>query len=235
METRIKLEMFPQPCETTCGPTCLHAVYRFYEDDISLQQVITEVEHLEEGGTLDVLLACHALKKGYDARIYTYNLELFDPTWFYPARADFREKLLLQAKAKRKQKLAVATRAYLEFLELGGELEFKDLTTSLLRKYLKQGKPILCGLSSTYLYRCAREYGPNQDYDDVRGVPSGHFVVLCGYDMIQRTVLVADPLLQNPLEKGQYYAVTIDRLVCSILLGVLTYDANLVIIEPPTR
>jgi hypothetical protein len=232
METRIKLEMFSQPCETTCGPTCLHAVYRFYNDVIPLQQVINEVEHLEGGGTLDVLLACHALRRGYKARIYPYNLEVFDPTWFYPARADIGQKLLLQVKAKKNRKLAVATRAYLEFLELGGELALKDLTTSLLRKYLKQGKPILCGLSSTYLYRCAREYGPNQDYDDIRGNPSGHFVVLCGYDMIRRTVLVADPLLLNPLEKGQYYEVTIDRLICSILLGVLTYDANLVIIEP---
>jgi hypothetical protein len=232
METRIKLEMFPQPCETTCGPTCLHAVYRFYNDDIPLHQVITEVEHLEGGGTLDVLLACHALRRGYRVSIYTYNLEVFDPTWFSPSPADIHEKLLLQARAKKNQKLAVATRAYLEFLELGGELKFKDLTTSLLRKYLKQGKPILCGLSATYLYRCAREYGPKQDYDDIRGTPSGHFVVLCGYDMTQRTVVVADPLLLNPLEKGQYYEVTIDRLICSILLGVLTYDANLVIIEP---
>jgi hypothetical protein len=235
METRIKLEMFPQPCETTCGSTCLHAVYRFYGDSIALQRVIAEVEHLEEGGTLDVLLACHALKRGYHATIYTYNLAVFDPTWFRPSRASIRDKLTRQVQTKKNPKLAIATRAYLEFLDLDGELKFKDLTASLLRSYLKQGKPILCGLSATYLYRCAREYGPNQDYDDIRGTPSGHFVLLCGYDMVQRTVLVADPLLQNPLEKGQYYEVSIDRLICSILLGVLTYDANLLIIEPAAQ
>jgi hypothetical protein len=232
METRITLEMLPQPCETTCGPTCLHAVYRFYEDDISLPRVIAEVESLEDGGTLDVLLACHALRRGYRATITTYNLEVFDPTWFRPVTADLRAKLRLQAKAKKKKKLAFATRAYLEFLDLGGRLQFKDLTAGLLRTSLKQGKPILCGLSATYLYRCAREIGPQQDYDDVRGFPSGHFVVLSGYDMVQRTVLVTDPLLQNPMDKGHYYEVGIDRLICSILLGVLTYDANLLVIEP---
>jgi hypothetical protein len=232
MQTKLKLEMLPQPDETTCGPTCLHAVYRFFGDDISLSRVIYETEMLEEGGTLDVLLACHALRRHYRATIYTYNLEVFDPTWFMAGCGDLREKLILQARVKKKKKLAIASSAYLEYLRLGGELRFRDLTAGLLRGYLKQGKPILCGLSATYLYRCAREHGPKFDYDDIRGLPTGHFVVLCGYDMRQRTVLVADPLLQNPLEKGQYYEVNIERLICSILLGVMTYDANLLIIEP---
>ena len=29
-----------------------------------------------------VFLACDALRKGYSATIYTYNLMVFDPTWF---------------------------------------------------------------------------------------------------------------------------------------------------------
>jgi hypothetical protein len=56
--------------------------------------------------------------------------------------------------------------------------------------------------------------------------------VLCGYDKQQRKVLVADPYLPNPLADDHYYDVELDRLVCAILLGVLTYDANLLIIEP---
>ena len=85
-------------------------------------------------------------------------------------------------------------------------------------------------MSATYLYRTAREFGPGDDYDDVRGTPSGHFVVLCGYDREKRTVLVADPLQSNPVGKGQYYEVDLNRVICSILLGVTTYDANLLII-----
>jgi hypothetical protein len=27
----------------------------------------------------------------------------------------------------------------------------------------------------------------------------------------------------------------LDRLICAILIGVLTYDANLLILEPPPR
>ena len=77
-----KLKILTQPDDSTCGPTSLHAVYQYYQDKISLDEVIEEVSFLEEGGTLAVLLACHALKRGYKAKIYSYNLHVFDPTWF---------------------------------------------------------------------------------------------------------------------------------------------------------
>lgn len=235
METSLTLDIQPQPDDSTCGPTCLHAVYRYYGDRTSLAQVIAEVGSLEGGGTLEVLLACHALRRGYRATIYTYNLQIFDPSWFGSPLVDLEDKLRRQLAAKKDPKLTIATRAYLEFLRLGGIIRFQDLTGSLLRKYLKQGKPILCGLSATYLYRCAREHGPLADYNDIKGIPSGHFVVLCGYDRQQRTVLVADPLRQNPTGAGQYYEVTMERLVGAILLGILTYDGNLLIIETNSK
>ncbi len=235
MQTNLTLDILPQPDDTTCGPTCLHAVYRYYDDPAPLAQVIAGVGTLEGGGTLEVLLACHALRRGYRATIYTYNLQVFDPTWFGSPLVDLEDKLRRQLAARKEPKLAIATKAYLEFLHLGGTIRFQDLTGSLLRKYLKQGKPILCGLSSTYLYHCAREYGPRNLYDDIKGLPSGHFVILCGYDREQRTVLVADPLRHNPLGAGQYYEVTMERLVGAILLGILTYDGNLLIIEPARK
>jgi hypothetical protein len=235
LETRLKLEILPQPDDYTCGPTCLHSVYRYYGDEVSLEQVIAEVPHLEDGGTLDVLLACHALRRGYQAKIFTYNLQLFDPTWFseVDGPVDLRERLKEQARYKRSPKLAIATEAYLEFIDRGGQVRFDDLTTALIRKYLSRGVPVLTGLSSTFLYRSAREHGPRLEFDDIRGVPSGHFVVLCGYDAQHREVLVADPLLSNPITGSNQYLVSIDRVICAILLGILTYDANLLIIVPP--
>ncbi len=232
MELRLRLGMLPQPDEVTCGPTCLHAVYRYFGDEMPLQQVIREVPHLDEGGTLAVHLACHALRRGYGASIYTYNLQVFDPTWFLPGAPDIRHRLAAQFKSKQGKKLGVATQAYLEYLDRGGQLRFEDLTASLIRRYLNRGIPILTGLSATYLYRSAREKGPRMDYDDILGEPSGHFVVLCGYDREERSVLVADPLLPNPVSETNHYVVNIDRLVCSILLGILTYDDNLLIIKP---
>jgi hypothetical protein len=111
------------------------------------------------------------------------------------------------------------------------------LTAGLLRKFLKRSLPVLTGLSATYLYNCAREYavGKSLVYDDIRGESTGHFVVLAGYDRKKRTVLVADPLKPNPVAESQDYEVSIDRLICAIMLGVLTYDGDLLIIEPRKR
>ena len=67
---------------------------------------------------------------------------------------------------------------------------------------------------------------------DVRGIPAGHFVVLCGYDRDTRSVLVADPLMPNPLASEQLYELNIDRVVNAILLGIVTYDAKLLIVQP---
>lgn len=227
------LDILPQPNDTTCGPTCLHAVYKYYGDHIDLKQVIQEVHAFEVGGTLAVWLACHALRRGYEATIYTYNLQVFDPTWLQKERIDVVQCLIDQIAFKNDLKLRLATRAYIEFLELGGKIKLDDLTRELLRKHLMQNIPILTGLSSTFLYRSARECGGNEiEFDDIRGEPSGHFVILCGYDRINKLISVADPLHTNPFSSTQKYETGIDRVICSILLGVITYDANFLIIKP---
>ena len=136
-----------------------------------------------------------------------------------------------QVRVKRIPKLQTATEAYLDFLRLGGKIEMQDLTNELIRKYLNRSTPILTGLSATYLYQEKRELADSTP-DDIRGWPTGHFVILCGYDRRRREVLIADPLHPNPMAPVQRYHVSIDRVKCAILLGVMTYDANLLIIEP---
>jgi len=235
MDIHVPVNIEPQPDDFTCGPTCLHAIYNFYQDAIALDQVIAETSQFEEGGTLAVLLGCHALQRGYRARIYTYDLEVFDPTWFMRPDVDLHERLEQRLEHVKTSKLRHTIPAYMEFVERGGELRFEDLTTGLIRKHLSRSIPILTGLSATFLYRSPREYGPQAQYDDLRGEPQGHFVVLCGYYREKRTVLIADPFQSNPFLRGHVYEINIDRVICAILLGVLTYDANLLIIKPPIQ
>ena len=233
MEAKLPFSILTQPDEVTCGPTCLHAIYRYFSDEVPLNQLIDEVSKLDEGGTLAVFLGCHALKRGYRAHIYTYNLRVFDPTWFERSGVDLLERLKTQLDHKHTRKIRVATRGYREFLKLGGKIHFEDLRPDLIRRFLKKGIPIVTGLSATYLYRTPREFGPKADFDDLRGNPSGHFVVLCGYDSVHHEVIVADPLRPNPPFEKPVYAIKIERVICAILLGILTYDANLLILEPP--
>lgn len=236
---RLTFEILPQPNDSTCGPTCLHAVYHYFGETLPLGNVIGEVGELEQGGTLAVFLGNHALKRGYRARICTFNLQVFDPTWFGPTHVDLRTKLLQQRAAKSSSRLHEATDAYVEFLDLGGEINMDVLTIDLIRSALESEVPIITGLSSTFLYREPREVslippvaGRTSAPDDVRGYPCGHFVVLCGYNAVDKTVLVADPLESNPFEGSHLYAVNIDRVFAAIMLGIVTFDANLLLIEP---
>jgi len=229
---RLPVNILPQPDETTCGPTCLHAIYRYWGEDEALAEVIARTRKLEQGGgTFAVFLACDALRKGYQATIYTYNLMVFDPTWFV-AGADIAERLRQQREAKHDPRLRHATEGYLEFLKLGGRLRLADLSRSLMRGMLRRGLPILTGLSSTFLYRAVREYGPDDEPDDVRGNPSGHFVVVAGYHRKERTLLVADPYGRHPYGPTQEYWINIDRVLGAVLLGIVTHDANLLVIHP---
>ena len=127
-EPGIGVDILPQPDDETCGPTCLHAVYGYYSDAIPLEELIAEVPQLDTGGTLAVILANHALRRGYKATIYTYNLRIFDPTWFIPKRQNLVPKLEAQARAKPVPKLRRAIHEYLDFLELGGQLRYEDLS-----------------------------------------------------------------------------------------------------------
>jgi hypothetical protein len=233
MANLLNFRIVAQPDDVSCGPTCLHGVYRHFGDTVPLDDLINEVRMLDEGGTLDVFLANHALERGYRVTLFTYNLQLFDPTWFDLPKAELTARLEAQAKAKSDRKLKLATNGYRRFLELGGRLRFEDLSPALIRRYLKRGVPIITGLSATYLYQDSRELPDAEVDDDIRGYPTGHFVVLHGYDPDLRMVQVADPYMENPLGEDRYYIVDMHRLIGAILLGCLTFDANLLIIERP--
>jgi hypothetical protein len=227
----LSFDIHAQPNDETCGPTCLQAVYQYYDDPLPLSDVIDQVKTLKTGGTLGVMLGNHALSRGYKATMYTYNMMMFDPTWF-KAKVDLKSKLLQQRAVKTSRKFQNATDAYLKFIELGGEIKFGELKTSLIKSILNQDTPILTGLSATYLYNCPREIGETNQYDDVKGAPVGHFVVIHGYDQEHNVAYIADPLDINPISQTRHYKVTLQRLIHSILLGIVTYDANLLIIQP---
>lgn len=222
-----------QPDDVTCGPTCLHAVYRHFGDDVDLADLRRDVPMLAEGGTLGVLLATHALARGYRVSIVTWNLRIFDPTWFDSDADALRDRLARRAEVTDDPKLRAASSAYVDFLDAGGRVELRDLEPALLRRYLRRGTPILTGLSATFLYREARERPADGRPDDVGGEPVGHFVVLTGYRPEGREVLVSDPLHPNPLAESHTYPVRMERLIGAIYLGVLTYDGNLIVLERP--
>jgi hypothetical protein len=227
------IKIMSQPDDITCGPTSLHAIYNHYGLALDLDDVIGSVKSLEGGGTLAVMLGIDALKKGFSARIYSYNLKMFDPSWDGVSNSELVDLLEKQLQFKTGKKFEQATRAYQTFLILGGEILFEDLQPPIFKSYFDKDIPILTGLSATYLYNSPREYTNRKNksvFDDLRGEPMGHFVVLSG--MKESSVFVADPYKENPISGNNYYEVNINRLINSILLGSVTYDANMLLVIP---
>ena len=232
----MQISILPQPDDNTCGPTCLHAIYQYFGEEISLEQVIQQTSFLKNGGTLAVLLGIDALKKGYQSTLFSYNLKVFDPTWEHLSSDEILIKLEEQIKYKSGVRFTTASLAYTKYLQMGGKLRFDMLTDELLKSYFDKEQPILTGLSATYLYQSARERDKGQYsvYDDVRGEPSGHFVVLYGFDA-DGNIKVADPYAKNPISNRNYYSAHPNRLINSIHLGIMTYDANILVIEKNSK
>jgi hypothetical protein len=222
-----------QPDDESCGITCLQAVYNHYGVETTLEQLKGQIEHWQTGGTVSVNLARNALSKGFAAEIYTYNVKIFDPTWKALAPKELEKKLKQRQRKIRSKKQKKVIGFYLDFIRKGGVLRFDDLDEALFdRLHEKKDKhrPIICGLSATYLYQTMRETADNQE-DDIVGQPVGHFVVVSGWDPLKRIVTISDPLRKNPISETGIYKLPFTRFSNAVMLGILTYDENLLVIS----
>lgn len=222
----------PQPNDSSCGPTCLQAVYRHFGVEVPLGELIAGIPSVPGGGTLAVMLGIDALRRGFRALLQTCNLRVLDPTWFPAKPAALAARIDASLVVRRHRKERQELHALREFIDLGGEVRMEPLTRELLRSHLGSRHPVLTGLSATFLYRDQRVNPETNQYDDLGGDPQGHFVVLSEYDRATKQVTVHDPWPDSPFADPHRYHVHIDRLTNAILLGVLTFDANLLVIRP---
>jgi hypothetical protein len=232
----LSVPRFFQPDDVTCGPTCLKKVYDYFGLRLEVDELLGELDRNEDGGTLGVYLAISALRRGFRARVYAYDLRIFDPSWFELSMDELARKIRARTPHLPTAKALRTAQAYLRHLELGGEIEFDELTPKLIKSILDRDRPVLAGLSATYLYRMIRERHVEEtdelEYDDVRGAAIGHFVVIHGYDRFGRRFYLRDPSAHVPAPEAGLQIVDAQRLTNAILLGDLTYDAILLEIWP---
>jgi len=226
----LPINIASQPDDTTCGPTSLHAIYDYYGDAIKLEKVIKDInQHAEGGGTFAVVLGQHALKRGFKATLYSYNINIFDPSWFKLEKKELISKLKERSSKRKGIKLKAAIAEYVKYLEDGGTIAFESLSKDLIETILNSDTPILTGLSSTWLYQSKRENSISNKVDDIAGDPAGHFVIINGLN--GNTVSIADPYIKNPINNDHFYKIDLDRLINAILLGITSYDGNLLVIQ----
>lgn len=229
----MKIPISTQPNCISCGPTSLHSVYKYWGDAVSLEDVIANVPYLETGGTLNVLLGCDALRRGYGALLHSFNLQVLDPTWFKRKHVNLLEKLQEQSHKTTDTKIKQITEAYIQFLTLGGVIDFSDIHFDSIRSFLDKKQPILTGVSATYFYQNMRDYTNEDDRaisDEWLGAPSGHFIVIEGYDD-HGNLCIADPYTPHPLSREHHYTTSFMHWLHAHLLGVTSNDAEYLVIQ----
>ncbi len=228
----LQVPRIEQEDDVSCGPVCLWMVLQSLGDERPFEEIDPLVLRNADGGTLGVHLGVAALRLGYRARIYSYNPNIFDPTWRPLSSDRLRRKVRAAARHASRRRLKATLEAFDEFLAEGGGVRFPELSSDLLVDLLDHRRPLITGLSATHLYREVREIPETNKEDDLRGEPVGHFVVLSGYSAGGGRFAVTDPSSDAPFGQGGRYRVDSDRLINSILLGVTTYDGVLVEIWP---
>lgn len=223
---KLRVEIEPQPTIVACGPTCLHAVYRYFGREISIATIVDEVNHKVVEGCFDGALGVHAICAGLSARIASVNLRVLDPSWF--VGHGIREALVAAGNKTSELSLKNAALAYAAFVNAGGELALGGITFESIVNSISRSIPVIVGLSSTFLYRSRRS-----SITDGEETSVGHFVVVTGVDVKQRMVSIADPLSENPAGLGAYYDLPWDQLLSCICLGALTNDGAALIVWPP--
>lgn len=232
----LPVERIEQPDDLTCGPTALLQIYRYHGVARTHEELFGSYRRNPDGGTLAVYLALAALADGFRPTLYTFNLDVFDPTWadLEPAALIAKlEERSREVEGERLSRLRRIIAAYVELIAGGGSVRLVDLDRRLLVGMLAAGQPILTGLSATWLYRTKRELA--EEDDDVAGWPVGHFVVVSGYDPVHDLFSIVDPMRETPFGDGGVYAVASERLMASILLGDATDDAVLLVLEAGER
>ncbi len=229
MKKILSISIERQPNDVSCGATCLYSIYHYYEDDITLEELLKEVKHVDNGGTLALLLGINALKRGYKALLITYNVDFFDPSWFVSPGVNIVSKLRLQKRWRHELIIQQYTPWYLDYIKDGGSITSEPFTEELVKKCIDHGDPLLIGVNVSYLYGESRIF--RDRYNDIRGMSEGHFVIICGYDTLKGTLLIADPWQTNPFSLKSTYWVKFNHLITSMMLGVLTHDANVLVIS----
>ncbi len=176
---------------------------------------------MNEYGTWSPYIGIYAMKLGYNVEIFTYDVSLFDPTWFNLSNKSLIKKLKIAIKKIKDKDKKFGVRGYIDFLREGGKLTFKIPTKKILIKFLKKKIPPMAFVNSTAYYKRKRKdfkAGKRSEFGEV----GGHCIVISGYK--NGKFIVTDP----NYFKGGIYEVPEDKLIFTWS----NWGGELVVVKP---
>lgn len=186
-------------------------------------------------GGLNQYVGSWALQNGFSVELHTSEFELLDLSW----RELRREELIVRIKRVKDSSRVVpalgdeGTRlrldAFLEFLELGGDLRVHPYLSSALIDSLLARAPLLASVAYSTLYGIGRtrSTGLRESVpDDVQGTVCTHAVVVVG------TTANDEYLISDPYRSVEPLAIAKEQFVAALAAAQYCCESALLVLEP---
>ncbi|MBT3984899.1 hypothetical protein HOD38_03165 [archaeon] len=222
---------------SSCGHSSLLQVLAYYGTKLELKEVVNEISSCEVDdlklGASECELGLFAMKRDFKSTVISLDVRRFDATWFDLSKEELKKKLELRSKflhnlspedfkeGQGTQYLDNVTKYYSEYFEKDGKVKFLPISKELIKKYIDKKIPVIALVSSQLYFKKARKY--NGKFDDIKGKPTGHWIVVSGYT--DKNFIITDPA--DDLEKDGNVEMEQNYLISSIN----TYGPVILIIE----
>ncbi|MFO0703211.1 MAG: hypothetical protein U0525_00610 [Patescibacteria group bacterium] len=193
----------------TCGPSCLHNIYASFGMDKSLSVILHDLGVTDKDSTHLPQLARHLNDNNIETTIISSNPFSVSPSWKNKSKEKIIEKLKKWVLHNYKDSYLRESLFLLFYLQEGGNLEIKDLSTKLIDQCISDGHLVLCCLEESWLWG-KRKISGKQEYHDVKGHATGHFVIIIG--QTEDEYIVNDPYPTHLPGREGIYNVPKDQL-----------------------
>jgi len=218
-----------------CAQASATEMLQFYGKNKSIDEVKKEVPVYvsSDGKPLGTSLghiASYFIRQGFATTIHTTDLQIFDRTWGNLSNIEIIGKLKERKKyishpSYEQPEFDVILDGYLQFLNIGGQINFPIITNNYIYELLSRG-PIFAVVNYQFLNSSPKttfniESGEIMDAD-LAGNTGTHSIVISGFH--EEKYIITDP----DYKYGGIREIDQDHLLGSIYLAETDYD-NLLI------
>ncbi len=222
----MKRDQFPNAQQTVgshaCGPVSTYNIHKYFGTKITLPEILKDLGVTLKSLTFPSQLANHLRRQSYIVEVLTSCSYVVSPQWMGKPSSSIIDQLTKWCGYNKKSTWLKGATLLLEYMKDGGKVTVLNLTTKVLDDYLDQGYVILACLEESWLWG-KRKIADKNIFDDVKGNPRGHFVVL--YDKNDHDYRVSDPYPTGLPGREGTYTVSKDTVLTSILLWGATVVA----------
>lgn len=203
-----------------CGPTSLSMVLKYHNKNYSEKQATKDLKIglLKDRGTLVIDHALFAKKLGFHVICYSYNMELYKPSFTKLSKSRVLTEL---SRLLRKKQTAINKRILKitsELIKSGTNFKIKMPTINDVINLLNKKLPVILAVNAKILFET--EKLPN-----FPKIPNnmGHFIVITGFK--NNTFYYNDPYF------GEHKRISKDKLFFALSNNVLDSSAYLLVLK----